>query len=109
MRRRLPSWRGFPKLRRGKGRIASVYFFAAVHLAKRGIRVDAVSGGFVPRRKCRKMLQLRAPEQDGPLSRVAHLQNQGAVLFLASPAVSYITGHSLWSMDGGGLVAMPAK
>ena len=93
----------------------------AVDLAPHGIRVNAVSPGHVPTETLSRMHRGEIPPlwpQDpspsglmGPLMRqrsaniplgrsaeVAEVAN--AVLFLASPASSYVTGHNL-TVDGG--------
>lgn len=76
--------------------------YFGVHLASRGIRVNAVSPGgvFNPRQPQEKEF-VEKYVQRCPMGRMAKTEEiAGSVLFLASPAASYITGHNL-VVDGG--------
>ena len=73
---------------------------AAVHLAKESIRVNALSPGAFPRPEAPKALVDRLSSQI-PLGRVGSPDElKSAILFLASPSSSYLTGANL-VVDGG--------
>jgi 3-oxoacyl-[acyl-carrier protein] reductase len=81
----------------------------AVAWAKRGIRVNAVAPGVVETAMTAPMMpieQLTAPLlARTPMGRFASPEEIApAVLFLASPAAGYITGHTL-AVDGGFSIA----
>lgn len=84
---------------------------AAIEFARYGIRVNAVQPGGTASGGARRMtenMQLAGPMTGPgrmPLGRISEPVEQArAILFLASPAASYITGHSL-PVDGGYLVS----
>jgi len=86
-----------------KGAVLSLTRELAAQWARHGIRVNAVAPGFFPTR-------LSAPVLARSGAAIAHLtalgrvgrpgELNGPVLFLASPAARYVTGHVL-SVDGG--------
>jgi NAD(P)-dependent dehydrogenase (short-subunit alcohol dehydrogenase family) len=80
----------------------------AVELAKNGIRVNAVAPGHTKTENVTGMIGEERFEQIGagvPLGRLARPQEIAeAILFLASPRASYITGTTL-TVDGGVLAA----
>ena len=76
--------------------------YFAVHLAGRGVRVNAISPGgiFNPESPQDSDFVKRYAERC-PMGRMAETEEiTGSVLFLASPAATYITGHNL-VIDGG--------
>lgn len=90
-----------------KGGIRQLTVSAAVELAPHGIRVNGVAPGTILTDFNRCSLdtpeKIRAVEEKLPLGRVGTPRDVvGAVLFLCSPAASYITGHLL-VVDGGRL------
>jgi len=77
--------------------------YAAANLARENIRVNAISPGAFPR----PSVEISMPDlwsklnSMQPLERIGRPEElQGAVLFLASNASSYVTGHNL-VVDGG--------
>jgi NAD(P)-dependent dehydrogenase (short-subunit alcohol dehydrogenase family) len=85
-----------------KGAVLSMTRLAAVDWAPRGIRINAVVPGFMPR-----MQSSTAPASGGGQSHAIPLGRNGraedvanAVLFLASEEASYVTGTEL-VVDGG--------
>ena len=83
-----------------KGGILQLVRHLAVYWAKDGVRVNAVSPGpFPPPTAPAEMTKrLNAKTPMGRVGRPKELK--GAVLFLASDAASYVTGHNL-VVDGG--------
>ena len=83
-----------------KGGILQLVRHLAVYWAKDGVRVNAVSPGPFPPAtipaEMVKRLTLKSPM--GRMGRPEELK--GAVLFLASDAAGYVTGHNL-VVDGG--------
>jgi NAD(P)-dependent dehydrogenase (short-subunit alcohol dehydrogenase family) len=72
----------------------------AVYLAPDGIRVNCISpGGFF---RCQDPKFVRAYSRTVPMGRMGEdgKEMKGAVVFLASEASSYVTGHNL-VVDGG--------
>ena len=76
--------------------------YAAVHLAERGLRVNAVSPGACPSPSVQTDEGfIEALEARIPMGRIGAPQEvAGAVHFLLSDASSYVTGHNL-VVDGG--------
>lgn len=86
-----------------KGALLQFTRYAAVHLAARNIRVNAISPGAFPKPKVQdSMPELWSRLNDKqPLKRVGRPEEiQGAILFLASNASSYVTGANI-PVDGG--------
>ena len=88
----------------GKARRGLIQFtrYAAVHLAERSIRVNAVSPGACPSPAVQgDQSFIDALEARIPLGRIGQPgEVAGAVHFLLSDAASYVTGHNL-VVDGG--------
>lgn len=88
-----------------KGGIVNMTRALAVEWARRGIRVNAVAPAWVKTQFISALMthpELMAKIADvTPLSRLAEPDEvAAAILFLASPAASMITGHIL-AVDGG--------
>jgi NAD(P)-dependent dehydrogenase (short-subunit alcohol dehydrogenase family) len=88
-----------------KGAIVNMTRALALEWAKEGIRVNAVAPTWTRTEFTRTLLArpdvLAKIEEATPLGRVADPEEiVGAVLFLASPAASMVTGHVL-AVDGG--------
>ncbi|MBW3099184.1 SDR family NAD(P)-dependent oxidoreductase [Pseudohoeflea coraliihabitans] len=81
----------------------------AVELAEHGIRVNAVAPGYIRTEMTQRYLTDAAymtnlMANKIPLKRVGEPSEiAGAVVFLASPAASYVTGHTL-NVDGGWVI-----
>ncbi|MBN1661429.1 MAG: SDR family oxidoreductase [Anaerolineae bacterium] len=86
----------------GKAALLQLTRYAAVHLAGRGIRVNAISPGPFPSPAVQQNVAfVEQLASRVPLGRIGQPHElQGAVIFLASDAASYITGHNL-VVDGG--------
>jgi len=88
----------------GAGKAAVIQFtkYAAVHLAKYNIRVNAISPGPFPNPKVQEDREfIKRLEEKVPLKRIGKPEElKGALIFLASDASSHITGHNL-VVDGG--------
>ena len=86
----------------GKAALLQLTRFAAVHLAGKGVRVNAISPGPFPSPAVqRNTTFIKRLEEKVPLGRIGQPEElKGAVVFLASDAASYITGHNL-VVDGG--------
>jgi NAD(P)-dependent dehydrogenase (short-subunit alcohol dehydrogenase family) len=86
----------------GKAALLQLTRYAAVHLAPKGIRVNAISPGPFPSPEVQKNALFTQRLADRvPLKRVGHPDElKGVVVFLASDASSYITGQNLM-VDGG--------
>jgi NAD(P)-dependent dehydrogenase (short-subunit alcohol dehydrogenase family) len=83
-----------------KGGIAQMARHLAVSWAKDGVRVNCLSPGPFPSRGAKSELVARL-EQHSPMARMGEPHElKGAVIFLASKASSYVTGHNLL-VDGG--------
>jgi NAD(P)-dependent dehydrogenase (short-subunit alcohol dehydrogenase family) len=88
-----------------KGALISLTRVLAIEWADRGIRVNAVAPGFVKTAMSADIIAHPVLGMDileaTPLGRVAQAGEVGAaVVYLASDAASYVTGHTL-SVDGG--------
>jgi NAD(P)-dependent dehydrogenase (short-subunit alcohol dehydrogenase family) len=86
-----------------KGAIVQLTRYMAVYWAQHNIRVNCVSPGPFPREDVRNSIPELIPrlEEKVPLGRIGKPDElKGAVLFLASQASSYVTGHNL-VVDGG--------
>lgn len=88
-----------------KGAVVNLTKALAVEYAKSGIRVNAIAPGFFPSEMTAGVLsekELREHiESRTPMGRVGNPDElKGAVVFLASDASSYVTGHVL-TVDGG--------
>ena len=86
----------------GKAALLHLTKYAAVHLASRGIRVNAISPGPFPSPRVQQNHAfIERLSSKVPLGRIGQpVELQGAVVFLASDAASYVTGHNL-VVDGG--------
>ncbi len=88
-----------------KGGVSALTRVLAVEWASQGVRVNAVAPGFIETDLTRglmdnKKLNLSIVDQ-APLRRMGDVSEVvGPVVFLASDAASYVTGHSLL-VDGG--------
>ena len=90
-----------------KGAIIAMTRELAVKWADHGIRVNAVAPGFFPTRMSEGVLERATQriEQAVPMRRVGRDNElKGVVVFLASAAASYVTGHVL--VVDGGMLAM---
>jgi NAD(P)-dependent dehydrogenase (short-subunit alcohol dehydrogenase family) len=82
-----------------KGGVIHLTRYLAVHLAKYNIRVNCISPGGVFNNQPEDFLTKYA--MNTPLGRMARADElKGALVFLASDASSYVTGHNLM-VDGG--------
>lgn len=86
----------------GKAALLQLTRYAAVHLASKRIRVNAISPGPFPSPVVQKNEEfIDRLKKKTPLGRIGKPEElKGAVVFLASSAASYITGHNL-VVDGG--------
>ena len=88
-----------------KGALRNVTLQLGCEWADRGVRVNSVSPGFIVTEMVRPALEGMGMDRwiasRTPMRRIGELEEiVGPVLFLASPAASYITGHDL-NVDGG--------
>lgn len=91
-----------PSYGAGKAGLIQLTRYAAVYLAEDGIRVNAVSPGPFPAPGVREHREfIGRLEAKVPLRRIGRPEEVGgAIVFLASDAASYVTGHNLM-VDGG--------
>jgi NAD(P)-dependent dehydrogenase (short-subunit alcohol dehydrogenase family) len=91
-----------PQYGSGKAAILQFTRYCAIHLAKKGIRVNSISPGPFPKPEVIKNEKfLNNLKKKIPLNRVGNSDEmKGVVIFLASDASSYITGENI-HVDGG--------
>ncbi len=86
-----------------KGAVISMTRDLATSWARRGITVNAVAPGWFPTRMSGGLIERHEERMlaDIPLGRFGNPEDlKGVVVFLASPAASYITGQTI-VLDGG--------
>jgi len=86
-----------------KGALISLTRDLAVKWARHGVRVNAIAPGFFETRLTASTIERSRAEIERatPMGRIGRPgELQGAALFLASPASTYVTGHVL-VVDGG--------
>lgn len=82
-----------------KGALVNMTRYMSVYWAKDNIRVNAISPGGVYNGQAEEFVEKYSHRT--PLGRMAKKEDlQGAIVYLASPASSYVTGHNLM-VDGG--------
>jgi NAD(P)-dependent dehydrogenase (short-subunit alcohol dehydrogenase family) len=92
-----------PNYHAAKGAIVQMTRYMSVYWAEHNIRVNAISPGPFPQDKVRQTVPEMIPrlEKKVPLGRIGRPEElKGAIVFLASDASSYVTGHNL-VVDGG--------
>ena len=94
-----------PSYAASKGAVVNLTRELAVKWADRGVRVNALAPGWFPSEMTAETLATEAGQefvnQRTPLGRAGRTDElDGALLFLASDASSYVTGHTL-VVDGG--------
>lgn len=94
-----------PSYAASKGAVINLTRELAVRWASSGVRVNAIAPGWFPSEMTDETLSSEAGkrfvEERTPLGRPGRLEElDGALLFLASEASSYVTGHTL-VVDGG--------
>lgn len=97
-----PSLSNPPNYGAGKAAIIQLTKYAACHLAKDNIMVNAITPGAFPNPEVQKNKQfIDNLENKIPLGRIGRPEDlKGAVLFLASDASDYVTGANI-VVDGG--------
>lgn len=94
-----------PSYAASKGAVVNLTRELAVRWAPQGVRVNAIAPGWFPSEMTADTLSSEAGRrfvsERTPLGRPGHPEElDGALLFLASDAASYVTGHTL-VVDGG--------
>jgi len=94
-----------PSYAASKGAVVNLTRELAVRWAPRGVRVNAIAPGWFPSEMTDETLADEAGRrfvvERTPIGRAGHTDElDGALLFLASDASSYVTGHTL-VVDGG--------
>ena len=94
-----------PSYAASKGAVVNLTRELAVRWAPRGVRVNAIAPGWFPSEMTEETLADEAGHrfvvERTPIGRPGHTDElDGALLFLASDASSYVTGHTL-VVDGG--------
>jgi len=91
-----------PNYGAAKAGVIQLTKYSAVYLAKYNIRVNTISPGPFPSEKVQESKDfLHYLSLKTPLGRIGKLEElKGALIFLASNASSYVTGHNL-VVDGG--------
>jgi len=91
-----------PNYGAGKAAVIQLTKYAAVHLAKYNIRVNAISPGPFPNPKVQENIEfIRLLEEKVPLKRIGNPEDlKGIIVFLASKSSSYVTGQNI-AVDGG--------
>jgi gluconate 5-dehydrogenase len=97
-----PQFHNPPAYGAAKAALLQLTRYAACHLARHGIRVNAISPGPFPSPVVQENRDFcRALEARVPLGRIGQPDELvGALIFLLSDASSYVTGHNL-VVDGG--------
>ncbi len=88
-----------------KGAVVNLTRELAVQWARKGVRVNAIAPGWFPSEMTDEMFTdpqaMAFLERNAPMARGGRLEElDGALLFLASNASTYVTGHVL-TVDGG--------
>jgi NAD(P)-dependent dehydrogenase (short-subunit alcohol dehydrogenase family) len=88
-----------------KGAVVNLTRELAVQWARKGVRVNAIAPGWFPSEMTTEMFtepsSMAYLERNAPMARGGRLEElDGALIFLASDASSYVTGHVL-TVDGG--------
>jgi len=102
----MTGWKDYPPAYQAtKAAVINLTRNLAMSWADRGVRVNAIAPGYFPSEMTGPFLALDAfkkwVESSTPLGRIGELEELvGPLLFLASDASSYVTGHTL-VVDGG--------
>lgn len=82
-----------------KGAVIQLTRYLAVRFAKYNIRVNCISPGGVVNNQSRRFI--KSYNNKVPMARMANPEElKGALVYIASDASSYVTGHNL-VVDGG--------
>jgi NAD(P)-dependent dehydrogenase (short-subunit alcohol dehydrogenase family) len=95
----------FPSYAASKGGLVNLTRELAAEWARRGVRVNAIAPGWFPTEMTAEMFaderSMQWVARKAPMGRPGELHElDGALLFLAGDASSYVTGHIL-AVDGG--------